>query len=110
MTPTRSSGACEALVRVLKTHSSNPQVLENACGAMWNIADNNDADKVSGTCEALGTVLNTHSSNLQVLENACGAILNIAGNNYANKGRFRGLSLGFYFAGTFFKCSRCALG
>jgi len=87
-----SSGACEALVTVLKTHSSNPQVLENACGAMGKIANDNDANKVrfgsSGACEALVTVLKTHSSNPQVLEKACGAMWNIAGNNDANKVRF----------------------
>ena len=59
------------------------------CAAFWNLADNNENNKVmiadAGGIPSILSAMRTHSSNARVQEHGCGALWKLALNNGSNK-------------------------
>ena len=82
-------GACSVLVRALKIHSpSNFEVIEEVCGAMWNLSINNDDNKArlgnEGACELIMDALRCNSGNKYVVETAKGCLMILSEDNPEN--------------------------
>ena len=70
------------MVKALNVHWNEIEVAKQACGAIRNLAFNNDANRtkfgVCGGCEVVVKALNVHWNEKEVAEQACAAIWNLA--------------------------------
>ena len=73
-------GGIEAVVRVMGTLPEEPEVQEEACGALGNLAANNNSNKEKiaalGGIEAVVRAMGTLPAEPKVQENACLALYN----------------------------------
>jgi hypothetical protein len=75
-----AKGACSLMTRAFKIHMrSNSAVVEEMCGAMWNLCMDNSDNKArlgnEGACEMVMDALRHHSANKYVVEAATGCLL-----------------------------------
>jgi len=82
----------EALLNAMEDHPTIAEVQEKACGALWNLADNDDNQvriAVQGGIKALLNTMEDHPTIAEVQEEACGALGNLAVNDDNQvKGKF----------------------
>eukprot|EP00698_Gefionella_okellyi_P016538 TRINITY_DN473_c0_g1_i2.p1 TRINITY_DN473_c0_g1~~TRINITY_DN473_c0_g1_i2.p1 ORF type:complete len:528 (+),score=94.48 TRINITY_DN473_c0_g1_i2:1252-2835(+) len=73
-------GGIECLLDVMRKHTDNAGVMEQACGALWTICVNeqNKAQAARlGGIECVLDVMRKHADNAGVMKTACGALQNI---------------------------------
>ncbi|EGD79779.1 hypothetical protein PTSG_10764 [Salpingoeca rosetta] len=79
-----ASGAIDAIIKAMKMHSSNGSVQKNGCGALQNLAVNDDnavAIASKGGIDVVVAAMKMHNSNGSVQKNGCGALQNLAVND-----------------------------
>ena len=76
-----AAGGITTILSAMKTHSSNATVQEKGCGALWNLALNNDNNRVmiadAGGIDAIQSAMENHSLNAMVQQYGCGALKNL---------------------------------
>ncbi|EGD79791.1 hypothetical protein PTSG_10776 [Salpingoeca rosetta] len=80
-----ASGAIDAIIKAMKMHSSNGDVQEKGCAALWNLAENDDnvvSIASKGGIDVVIAAMKMHSSNSGVQVQGCGALWKLAYNNY----------------------------
>ena len=79
-----AAGGIETVIAAMTAHKTSAGVQEEACGALGNLAANNDNNRVAisaaGGVEALATAMKTHQASALLQQNACAALLNLAFN------------------------------
>eukprot|EP01041_Mallomonas_annulata_P003752 gene3752-7449_t len=76
-----SAGACEAVIAVIKAHSSSTSIIEEACCAIRYLSVNLDNKIRFGSeqvCSLLFDILSGYSSNSIIIEHACASIANLS--------------------------------
>jgi hypothetical protein len=77
----RREGGITAVIAAMTSYPSNPELQTHACGALFNLASNNEENKTlierEGGTTAVIAAMTSHPSNPDLQTHACWALKNI---------------------------------